>query len=78
MYHVDEEIGKMSEREEVERIFVSIREALPDGWISLSEDLKLHHLLQAINQTLSPKGTWILVNGDLTLLDLLNGKNGGS
>lgn len=78
MYHVDKEISEMSEREEVERIFASIREALPKEWLSLNEDLKLHHLLQAINQTLSPNGTWILVNGDLTLLDLLNGKNTGS
>ena len=78
MYHVDKEISEMSEREEVEKIFASIREALPEGWLSLNEDLKLHHLLQAVNQTLSPKGTWILVNGDLTLLDLLDGKNSGS
>lgn len=68
----------MSEREEVDRVFESVKAALPEGWMSLSEDLKLHHLLQAINQTLKPNGTWILVNGDLTLLDLLNGKNGGS
>ncbi len=68
----------MSERAEVDKVFESIKAALPEGWTSLSEDLKLHRLLQAINQTLNPNGTWILVNGDLTLLDLLNGKNGGS
>ena len=64
----------MEEREEMEMIFTSIRERLPKGWLSLSEDLKLHHLLQAVNLTLRPKGTWILVDGDRTLLDLLNGK----
>ena len=68
----------MSEREEVEKVFASIIEALPSGWLSLTEDLKLHHLLQAVNLTLRPKGTWILVNGDLTLLDLLSGKNNGA
>ena len=68
----------MSEREEVEKIFASIKEALPPEWLALSEDLKLHHLLQAVNLTLRPKGTWILVNGDLTLLDLLSGKNNGA
>ena len=68
----------MSEREELEKVFAMIIEALPSGWLSLTEDLKLHHLLQAVNLTLRPKGTWILVNGDLTLLDLLNGKNNGA
>ena len=67
----------MSEREEVEKVFASIIEALPSGWLSLTEDLRLHHLLQAVNLTLRPKGNWILVNGDLTLLDLLSGKNSG-
>ena len=68
----------MSEREELEKVFANVIEALPSGWMTLSEDLKLHHLLQAVNLTLRPKGTWILVNGDLTLLDLLNGKNNGA
>jgi hypothetical protein len=67
----------MSEREETEKIFTSIRESLPQGWLELSEDLKLHHLLHAINLTLRPTGTWILVNGDQTLLQLLSEKANG-
>ena len=64
----------MDEREEMDMIFSSIKESLPKGWLQLSEELKLHHLLQAINLTLRPKGTWILVDGDRSLLDLLNAK----
>lgn len=68
----------MEEREEeLETIFASIKGHLPHGWITLSEDLKLHHLLQAVNLTLRPKGTWILVDGERTLLDLLSGRTNG-
>lgn len=63
----------MEEKEELEMVFASIKDGLPQGWIHLSEELKLHHLLQAVNLTLRPKGTWILVNGNQTLLDLLGG-----
>lgn len=68
----------MDEKEEVEKIFSSIKENLPNGWIHLNEDLKLHHILQAVNLTLRPKGSWILVNGDLTLLELMRGASNGS
>ena len=56
----------------LQEIFEAIQYGLPGGWLDLREDLRLHHLLKAVNGVLKPIGNWILVDGDLTLLDLLS------
>lgn len=60
--------------EEIDQIFSKIKSHLPQDWLTQSEELRLHHLLDAINETLHPKGSWVLVNGEMTLLQLLHEK----
>ena len=52
-------------------IFQKIKEKLPPGWMAMDEAMRLHHLMSAVNACLKPMGNWILVNGDLSLLELL-------
>jgi len=63
--------------QELDRIFAEIKTSLPQDWLSLQEDLRLHHLLLSINKVLKPTGTWVLVNGEMTLLQLISEKTNG-
>ena len=63
-----------SNHAEVERIFYEIKSHLPERWGELEDRLKIHHLMLATSEVLKPNGNWILVNGDLTLLQILGEK----
>lgn len=63
--------------QELDQIFSAIKTFLPSDWMGLPEELRLHHLLSAINKVLKPSGSWILVNGEMTLLELITEKSNG-
>ena len=54
-----------------DEILAEIKEKLPENFDGLSGEEKLSLLLQAADAVLGIEGTWILVNGDLTLLELM-------
>lgn len=62
----------VSNNKGIDEIFAEIKALLPTTWPALTGPQKLHHLLKAVNEVLRPDGNWILVNGDLSLLELLS------
>lgn len=48
-----------------------ISDNLPDGWEEMSGEHQLHFLVKAFTDSWSLNGEWILVNGNMTLLELL-------
>lgn len=63
------------ETNELDKVFAQIKTRLPADWLENTEELRLHLLLEAINYVLKPSGSWVLVNGDMTLLQLINEKS---
>lgn len=58
-----------------EDFLIELKNKLPENWPSMSEDLRLHHLMKATNEVLKPLGSWVLVNADMTLLELIGEKS---
>ena len=56
---------------DLDEVFSKIKIGLPPDWLAMSEDLRLHHLLVSVNEVLRPQGSWVLINGDMTLIDLI-------
>ena len=54
-------------------LFVEIGKRLPTNWSELDTPTKLHHLVKAADEVLKPEGNWILLNGDKTMMELLQG-----
>lgn len=68
----------MSDKTDTEKQFASNRELLlafekylPKDFFELSNEEKLHHLNMAANVLFKVEENWVLVNADMTLLELL-------
>jgi len=49
----------MEEGEELEMIFASIKECLPQGWIQLSEELKLSRNMNCSRSLFNMQARWL-------------------
>lgn len=52
-------------------VLKQIQDKLPQDWATMSPEHKLHFLLKAADEVLKMGGKWILVDGTMTLLQLL-------
>lgn len=57
-----------------EEILLEINQNLPADWANMEVIHKLHFLMLAADTVLKPSGNWILVDGSMTLKDLLSDK----
>jgi hypothetical protein len=56
----------------LEDLFLAAKKRLPGDLLASEEAIVIDSLLRCFNDLLSPRGVWILVNGDMTLLELLS------
>ena len=71
---VKQEKGIADEKKPDFPTFEKIQTHLPETWETLPVEQQLDCLLKAFNNAVAVDGNWILVNGDLTLLQLLQNK----
>lgn len=57
----------------LDEFFESMKQVLPEDLFERREEIVLDHLMKAINTTLRPNGDWLLMNGSLTIKELLTG-----
>jgi hypothetical protein len=53
-------------------LFLAAKQRLPANILDSDEAVVIDTLLRCFNDLLLPRGAWILVNGDMTLLELLS------
>lgn len=49
-------------------------EGLPEDFVSVEPEMKMHHLIMVASKVFNVPGDWVLVDGSRTLLELLQEK----
>jgi len=51
------------------RVFQQLIHNLPNTFFDETSELQLHHLMVAADKVFQPKGTWVLLNADMTFTE---------
>lgn len=57
---------------DIDILLGELKKKLPIGFAEMSPEHKLHFLVVAADEIIAPEGTWILINADMPLSELLD------